>query len=61
MKWIEMRFTVPEDEAEILFAAARLLGLSQMDEDWCTEKREQDNATLDYAPIEEPSDRKNNW
>lgn len=62
MEWMEIRVVVPEDDGTKLLALAReTLGFKQLDEDWTVEKREQDNATISYAPAPEPPDRKAGW
>lgn len=59
--WMEIRIVIPEDEGRSILAMMRLYEFKQLDEDWCTEKREKDNATVDYAPCPEPPDRKADW
>lgn len=61
MKWMELRIVVPEDEGFDLLRHCEADGLHQLDEDWCTHKREFDRATIDYSPCDEPPDRKEGW
>lgn len=62
LDWMEIRITVPGDEGSRLLPKLReQLGVTQIDEDWCTEKRKEDNATVVYAPCPEPPNRKDDW
>lgn len=61
--WMEIKIVVPEDDGlKILEFTRANLDFKQMDEDWCCEKREKDNATIDYAPSPSPpGNRKEGW
>lgn len=61
VKWMEITLVLPEEDGQKVMDLARGLGFKQMDEDWCTEKRDDDHATMDYAPCEEPEDRRVDW
>lgn len=62
MEWMEIKLTMPADEGSALLPRLRSdLGFDQRDEDWTVEKREKDNATMEYAPCPEPPDRKKDW
>lgn len=59
--WMEIKIVVPAHEGREILHELRPHGFSQRDEDWCVEKRAIDQATVDYAPIEEPPDRRMGW
>jgi hypothetical protein len=61
-KWVHITMVIRDDEGQaVLDFCEERLGLRQLDEDWCTHKRVQDVAALDYSPAPEPKDRRAGW
>jgi hypothetical protein len=62
MGWCGIKMVLPDEDADKIFRFAEAeLNLKQIDEDWCTHKRDKDNAVIDYYPEKEPPDRKSMW
>lgn len=61
-EWTEIIVIIPEGEArEVLQKLREITDCKQIDEDWTVEKRERDNATVEYHPCPTPLDRKSFW
>jgi hypothetical protein len=57
-----IKIELPDEEGkELLKIIEEKCGLKQIDEDWCTFKRKNDNARLDISPCPEPKDPKVGW
>jgi hypothetical protein len=61
-EWVELRIVVPEAHGQRILSYLRAaMQFRQLDDDWCTEKRDVDRATVSYGPVPEPPDRRENW
>jgi len=62
MTWCGIKIVLPDEDAKkLLIYIENQFELKQIDEDWCTLKRPEDNAVVDYYPEKEPPDRKSMW
>lgn len=62
MLWVEYRIQIPEEDGRALDLFLReRLNLMQIDEDWCTMKREEDFARVDFGPLDPPTHDPKDW